>query len=105
MSAVQNSDWLEKLLTNKPIFLISVSLLVVLAGLNLIGTNALATQGVAVNDLETKTLSLEKENHELQVKVEETANLQIMSQLAHSQGFGQASDIVFMPTPPATAMR
>lgn len=87
------------------IFLISFIALFTLVGFNLVGTNALATQGIAVNDVELRTLQLEKENRELQVTVEEVSNLKVMSQTALDQGFTRAHDIVFMPTPPATAMR
>jgi len=87
--------------------MLSLSLfsLVVLVILNLIGTNVLATQGFAVNELEMQTLKLEKENRALKVKIEERVNLREISQLAQNQGFSKASDIVFMPTPPTTAWR
>ena len=52
-----------------------------------------------------KTLELEDENKQLKVKIEEVANLKDMSQLAQKKGFFKARDIVFMPTPPTTALR
>ena len=76
-----------------------------LAAANLIGTNALATRGFDLSTVEIKTLALEKENHELQVKIEESTQLKTFEKNALSQGFIRARDIVFMPTPPATAMR
>jgi len=85
--------------------LISFITLIALVGFNLVGTNALATQGITVNDIELKTIELEKENRALQVTVEEVSNLNIMSSVANNHGFIRAHDIVFMPTPPSTAMR
>ena len=100
-----NLDSLEKLFNHRLTYGISLAVLGVFVALNLIGTNALATQGFAVNDLEMKTLELEDENKQLKVKIEEVANLKDMSQLAQKKGFFKARDIVFMPTPPTTALR
>jgi len=96
---------LEKLLDNKLTYGISLSVLGILVALNLIGTNTLATQGFAVNDLELKTISLEEDNRIIRVKIEEQANLRVMSSLAEDRGFIDARNIVFMPTPPTTALR
>ena len=100
-----NLDLLEKLLDNKLTYGISLSVLGILVALNLIGTNTLATQGFAVNDLELKTISLEEDNRIIRVKIEEQANLRVMSSLAEDRGFIDARNIVFMPTPPTTALR
>jgi len=102
---VPNLDSLERILNNKLTYGISFAALGVLIAINLIGTNALATQGFAVNDLEIKTLELESENEQLKVKIEEIANLKETSALAKTRGFLKARDIVFMPTPPTTALR
>jgi len=96
---------LGKLLDNKLTYGISLSVLGVLVALNLIGTNTLATQGFAVNDLESKTISLEEDNRIIRVKIEERANLRVMSKLAEERGYVDARSIVFMPTPPTTALR
>lgn len=100
-----NLDSLEKIINSRLTYLVSLSTLGVLIALNLIGTNALATQGFAVNDIEMKTLAVESENKELKIKIEELANLKQMSSIAQERGFYRARDIVFMPTPPATALR
>ncbi len=76
-----------------------------LAALSLVGTNALATEGVAVSQAETKTLSLEKENQEISVKIEEASQLKNIESLAESRGFIRSSNIVFVPTPPTFASR
>ncbi|HEX9008070.1 MAG TPA: hypothetical protein VF837_02310 [Patescibacteria group bacterium] len=100
-----NLDSLEKLLNNKITVGLSVGALLILAAANLVGTNALATQGYTVANMETKTLALEKENRDLQVKIEESTQLQALQNNAQSNGYVMDHDIVFMPTPPATAMR
>ena len=76
-----------------------------LAVINLVGTNALSTQGIAVSESETKTLKLEKENQLLSVKIEESTRLQSIEQLAEFRGFIRSKSIVFVPTPPTFASR
>ena len=100
-----NLDLLEKILNHNLTYGISLCLLGTLVVMNLLGTNTLATQGFAVNELEIKTMALESENKQLKVKIEEVSNLQKMSALAKNTGFVRARDIVFMPTPPTTALR
>ncbi len=100
-----NLESLEKIIVNKITLGVSLVVLFLLAAANLIGTNALATRGFDVSAVETKTLALEKENHDLQVKIEESTQLKSFEQSAVSSGFIRTHDIVFMPTPPATAMR
>ena len=100
-----NLDSLEKLINNKITLGVSLVVLFLLAAANLVGTNALATQGFAISEVETKTLAFEKENHELQVKIEESTQLKSLEKTAQNSGFIRSRDIVFMPTPPATAMR
>jgi len=102
---VPNLDFVEKIINHRLTYGISFVVLGIFIALNLIGTNALATQGFAVNDLEMKTLQLEADNKQLKVKIEEVANLKEMSLLAKERGFFKAHDIVFMPTPPTTALR
>jgi len=96
---------LQKLSNPKPILGLSLLFLGVLITLNLIGTNALATQGFAVSDLEMKIIALEKENKSLKTRIEEKTNFNIHQQIASEKGYFSARDIVFMPTSPATALR
>jgi hypothetical protein len=71
----------------------------------LVGTNALSTQGAAVSESETKTLKLEKENHLLTVKIEESTRLQNIEDLAELRGYIRSKSIVFVPTPSTFASR
>lgn len=72
---------------------------------NLIGTNFLATEGIAQGTVESKIIALQKENSQYKVRIEEIANLNKLSQEANSQGFVQSQAVVFMPTPATTALR
>lgn len=83
----------------------SVVALIVAIVANFVGTNALATKGFAVSEAESKTIQIEKQNRELRVKIEEKSNLQGMASQAEFRGFINASNIVFIPTPPTTALR
>jgi len=76
-----------------------------LATINLIGTNALATEGIAVSEAETKTLKLEKENQIISVKIEEASQLKNIEVLAENRGFVRSKNVVFIPTPPTFAQR
>lgn len=76
-----------------------------LAAVNLIGTNALSTEGVAVSEAETQTLKLEKENRILSVKIEESTRLQSLEELAEFRGFIRSKNIVFVPAPSTFASR
>lgn len=76
-----------------------------LAAINLIGTNALATEGIAVSEVEAKTLKLEKENQIISVKIEESSQLKNIEILAETRGFIRSKNIVFVPTPPTFAQR
>lgn len=76
-----------------------------LAAINLVGTNALATEGIAVSEAETKTLKLEKENQQISVRIEEASQLKTIEALAENRGFQRSKNIVFVPTPPTFAQR
>ena len=98
-------DSLEKIINHRLTLLVSVSALVVAIVANFVGTNALATKGFAVSESESKILLIEKQNRNLRVNIEEKSNLQGMSAQAEYRGFISASNIVFVPTPPTTALR
>ena len=76
-----------------------------LAAINLVGTNALATEGIAVSEAETQTLKLEKENQQISVRIEEASQLKTIEALAENRGFQRSKNIVFVPTPPTFAQR
>lgn len=100
-----NLDSLENILVNKITAGISVFVLLVLAGYNLVGTNVLATRGFDLMTVEQKTIALEKENRQLQVKIDESSRLQSLEDVASLLGYSRASNIVMLPTPATTAMR
>lgn len=100
-----NLESLKKLINYKNAFIITVFVFISLAAVNLVGTNALSTQGIAVSELETKTLKLEKENHLLSVKIEESTKLQSLEELAEFRGFIRSKNIVFVSSPSTFALR
>ena len=102
---VPNLDLLEKINQIKLLPVATGMVLVSLIAANLIGTNVLATEGFAMNDVEQRIISLEKENHEMRVKIEESVNLKTIEKLAQSQGYFNAKNIVFTSIPSTTALR
>jgi len=102
---VPNLESLKKIVNYKTAFTITAVAFIGLAAINLIGTNALATEGVAVSETETKTLKLEKENQIISVRIEEASQLKTIETLAENRGFERSRNIVFVPTPPTFAQR
>lgn len=100
-----NLESLKKLINYKTAFTITTVVFIGLAAINLVGTNALATEGIAVSVAETKTLSLEKENQIISVRIEEASQLKSIEALAENRGFQRSKNIVFVPTPPTFAQR
>jgi hypothetical protein len=102
---VPNLGSLKKLINYKTAFVLTAVFFAGSAALNLIGTNALATKGIAVSEVETQTLKLEKENQILSVKIEEATQLKNIEALAEYRGYIRSNNIVFVPTPPTFASR
>lgn len=100
-----NLDSLKKIINYNTVLAVTAFLLVGLSIVNLISTNVLATQGFAVSESEVKILSLEKENRQLSVKIEEAAKLSGLEETAKQSGFIRSKSIVFVPTPPTFASR
>ena len=100
-----NLGSLKKIINYKTAYILTGVVFVSLAAVNLIGTNALATEGIAVSEAETKTLSLEKENQTISVRIEEASQLKTIETLAENRGFQRSKNIVFVPTPPTFAQR
>lgn len=100
-----NLESLKKIINYRAVYILTVVVFVALAAINLIGTNVLATEGIAVSEAETKTLSLEKENQIISVKIEEASQLKNIEELAESRGFERSKNIVFVSTPPTFAKR
>ncbi|MEK7064402.1 MAG: hypothetical protein AAB973_02215 [Patescibacteria group bacterium] len=82
-----NSVWLKKFsLVNNLVGLV-FGLVAVLALANLIGTNALATQGVVLDYVLSETGKLNKENQILTVEIGKKANLSNIQSAASDLGF------------------
>lgn len=82
-----NSAWPKKF--NQLDFLIGLvtGLVVVLALANLIGTNALATQGVVLDQVLGQTEKINKENQIMTVEIGKKANLSYIQSAATDLGF------------------
>lgn len=102
---MQSLESLKKIISYKTAVIFTAVVFVGLSALSLVGTSALATEGVVVSDAETKTLALEKENQEISVKIEEASQLKNIESLAESRGFIRSSNIVFVPNSPTFASR
>lgn len=102
---MQNLGSLKKLFNYKAAFTLTAIVFVALATINLVGTNALATEGIAVSEVEAQTLKLEKDNQIISVKIEEASQLKNIEALAEERGFIRTKSIVFVPTPPTFAQR
>lgn len=100
-----NLGSLKKLFNYKTAFTLTTVVFIGLATINLVGTNVLATEGVAVSEAETKTLRLEKENQIISIKIEEASQLKNIEKLAENRGFERSKNIVFVPTLPTFAKR
>lgn len=100
-----NLDSLKKLINYKTAFFLTAVAFAGSAALNLVGTNALATEGITVSEIETRTMSLEKENQILSVKIEEATQLKNIEAMAEYRGFIRSKNMVFVPTAPTFASR
>ncbi|HOX96053.1 MAG TPA: hypothetical protein PLI45_01625 [Candidatus Woesebacteria bacterium] len=100
-----NLGSLKKLINTQTAFAFTAVIFAGVVAINLIGTNALATEGVTVGEIDTKTIKLEKENQILSVKIEEATQLKNIEALAENRGFVRSKNIVFVPTPPTFAQR
>ena len=66
---------------------ITAALVVVLAILNIVGTNLLATQGQELEQIHQKTLQLENENQILANKIAHFSSLSYLEEQAQEKGF------------------
>lgn len=86
-SEVPNSVWLKKFSWGNNLVGLVVGLVAVLALANLIGTNALATQGVVLDQILSETEKLNKETQILTVEIGKKANLSYIQSAASDLGF------------------
>lgn len=87
------------------ISLVSIIILLAFSALNLIGSNFLATEGAAVSATESQIIALDKENHDLQVKIEDKLRLTALAESASTLGFEDTKSIVYVSRPGAVALR
>jgi len=84
---VPNSGLLKKFSLGNNLIGLVIGLVVVLAIANLIGTNALATQGVILDQILTETEKINKENQIMGVEIGKKANLSYIQSAAAGLGF------------------
>ena len=82
-----NSGLLKKFSLGNNLIGLVIGLVVVLAIANLIGTNALATQGVILDQILTETEKINKENQIMGVEIGKKANLSYIQSAAAGLGF------------------
>ena len=86
-SEVPNSVWPKKFNQLDSLIGLVTGLVVVLALANLIGTNALATQGVVLDQVLGQTEKINKENQIMTVEIGKKANLSYIQSAATDLGF------------------
>jgi len=84
---VPNSAWPKKFNQLDSLIGLVTGLVVVLALANLIGTNALATQGVVLDQVLGQTEKINKENQIMTVEIGKKANLSYIQSAATDLGF------------------
>ena len=82
-----NSVWPKKFNQLDSLIGLVTGLVVVLALANLIGTNALATQGVVLDQVLGQTEKINKENQVMTVEIGKKANLSYIQSAATDLGF------------------
>ena len=82
-----NSVWPKKFNQLDSLIGLVTGLVVVLALANLIGTNALATQGVVLDQVLGQTEKINKENQIMTVEIGKKANLSYIQSAATDLGF------------------
>ena len=82
-----NSVWPKKFNQLDSLIGLVTGLVVVLAFANLIGTNALATQGVVLDQVLGQTEKINKENQIMTVEIGKKANLSYIQSAATDLGF------------------
>jgi len=83
--------------------MVTYILVAILSLFNLVGTNALATQGVVLNDTVKKTQDLIKANQQLLYEINQLSNLETIHQQAENQGFYNLKSVVLLPAPAPVA--
>lgn len=75
---------------------ISLTILLIVAVYNLVSSNVLSTKGLVVSTIEQEILKIEKENHELQSKIDESSTLASIEEYANQLGFTQVGQVAYL---------
>lgn len=78
-------------------------LVVLFAVVNLVGTNALATQGVVLDNISRQTDKIGKENQTLSVEIGKKANLSYIESTAIKLGYKRVRSNLVIPVSEAVA--
>lgn len=84
---MQNLESVKKSSRFNNLLVATYFLAFVLALANLIGTNALATEGVVLDGLSSKTYELSKQNRDIEVAINQASNLSYIEDTAILMGF------------------
>lgn len=98
-----NSDSSKKSNLLNQALVVVYSLIFILAVLNLVGTNALATQGVVLDGIVSQTNDLKKADQLLRVEINKVDNLSYIENAAEQQGFRRINKSLVLSTPDAVA--
>lgn len=79
------------------------SAVALLAVVNLVGTNALATQGVVLDNISSQTDKISKDNQTLLVEIGKKANLGYIESTAISLGYKRVRSNLIIPANEAVA--
>lgn len=73
------------------------------AVVNLIGTNALATQGIVLDKLTSETQKIAKQNQNLRLEISQSGNLSYIESQAVKRGFKRIKTNLIISSPDAVA--
>lgn len=104
-SEVPNSGWLKKSNLVGKLTVVVYSLVFILAIVNLVGTNTLATQGVVLDNILRETEKTTKENQILSVEIGKINNLSYIESTAAKLGFRRVrSNLIVSPVEAVAAV-
>ncbi len=90
-SEVPNSGWRRNFSLNRLLAVTYVTL-AALGLINLIGTNALATQGIVLDKILTQTQAVTKESQDLTIQIGKYTNLSYIESTAKALGFSRVKN-------------
>ena len=88
-----NSDLLKKLFNLKNAITATYITVGVLAVINLIGSNTLATQGVELDQIHQRINQIDEANQEIKINISAATNMEKINSIAHQLGFIHTSQV------------